>query len=70
MSVPGHDGRYGLEELAFQKDSYAFASFADSNNHELKLLKTVIDINNRLEDSIMSSLKERRIKYFLYISIC
>ena len=42
-----HDGKKALEELAF-KDSLALVKYAENNEIDLKLLKSVIKINNKI----------------------
>ena len=48
MNVPGHDGRKGFGGACFPKDSLALVKYAESNEIDLKLLKSVIKINNKI----------------------
>lgn len=48
MNVPGPDGRYGFGGACFPKDLNAFVNFANSKDVSLKLLETVIKINNNI----------------------
>lgn len=47
MQVPGPDGEFGFGGACFPKDTKAFVKFASSIN-DLELLKSAIDINNKL----------------------
>ena len=48
MNVPGHDGRKGFGGACFTKDTAAFLNYSKSISEEFTLLKTVIEINNKI----------------------
>tara|TARA_B100001093_G_scaffold241325_1_gene231039 strand:- start:2474 stop:3313 length:840 start_codon:yes stop_codon:yes gene_type:complete len=51
MDVPGHDGRYGFGGACLPKDSKAIIKYADDMKVNLKILKTVIKVNNKIRSS-------------------
>ena len=48
MSVPGHDGKKGFGGACLPKDSFSMYNFSKEINLDLRILKTAIDVNNRI----------------------
>ncbi|MBR64384.1 MAG: hypothetical protein CML48_03300 [Rhodobacteraceae bacterium] len=55
MMVPGHDGRLGFGGACLPKDINALVKYAESNNVELNLIKSVIKTNNKIRASYNST---------------
>ena len=55
MMVPGHDGRLGFGGACLPKDINALVKYAESNNIELNLIKSVIKTNNKIRASYNST---------------
>ena len=51
MDVPGHDGKKGFGGACFPKDANALVKYSESIGHEMKMLKKVIKINNKIRSS-------------------
>ena len=51
MDVPGHDGRYGFGGACLPKDSKAIVKYAEDMKVDLKVLKEVIKVNNKIRSS-------------------
>ena len=51
MMVPGHDGRKGFGGACFPKDTYALYKYSESLNVDFSLLKSVMEINNKIRMS-------------------
>ena len=66
MQVPGPDGRYGFGGACFPKDTSAILKYAESVNCDLNLIKSVIQINNKIRtsyDMLTDRENEQYIKY-------
>ena len=48
MDVPGHDGKKGFGGACFTKDTAALLNYSKNISEEFTLLKTVIEINNKI----------------------
>lgn len=50
LDVPGHDGHFGFGGKCFTKDAEAFLTYAKSIKTPLKLLDTVLKVNDKIRD--------------------
>ncbi len=48
MNVPGPDGRFGFGGACFPKDTNAIVDYANNLGVDMKLIKKVIDTNNKI----------------------
>jgi len=66
MDVPGHDGRKGFGGACFPKDTQAFLKFSEALGSSFNLLKSTININNKIRSSyndVVEREKEQNIKF-------
>jgi UDPglucose 6-dehydrogenase len=51
LQVPGPDGEFGFGGHCFPKDTAAFINYAHTQNKNLSVLQTAVDINNKIRAS-------------------